>query len=428
MISLKINKSALVQYALIYLMLIWDTTYLFRLYLAPYRIIILAVMALMIATHKRLRNNMTIIFLIFLLAMVVIVRMNTGGVGMNSWIRWCSIILIAEISVRYEHQKFIDRYLNIVYFLALASVIGWIITQISPDMIRRILPASYYLGTNIYTRTTSYGHGLFIYSFNEWHPTRNVGIFSEPGVFQMSLNSALFVLLFMEKYVGLTRKKQNKMFIVFLMALITCQSTTGYIGLIVILLAYLIKNDKLKKRKYQILGIGLVGLLLVFVDYSIRGPESFLNKAFFGKLFSAGTNTLDLEASTGQYRMGTIMICLGLMFKKPFGIGYDAVTSSMIMEGEGLVAAQIMCTGAALGIITFIGILIWLFTPVLKAKYGLIFKVLYVFLYFNTALAQSNEFYGALIFIPLFLSIVARNNYSDGREAIKIVPLYHKKG
>lgn len=419
MISLKISKSALVQYLLIYLMLIWDTTYLFRLYLAPYRIIILAVMVLMIATHKRLRNNWTIIFLTFLLTMVVFVRMNTGGVGIDAWIRWCSIILIAEISIRYDEEKFIDRYLNVVYLLALASVMGWLISQVSPDLIKKILPSSYYLGTNIFSRITSYGHGLFLYSYNEWHPTRNVGIFSEPGVYQMALNSSLFVLLFMEEHVGLPQTKQNKMFIVFLLALITCQSTTGYIGLIVILLAYLLKNDKFQRRKYQILGLGLIGLLLLLADYSIRGTESFLNKAFLEKLFSAGTNTLDLEASTGQYRMGTIMICLGLMFTKPLGIGYDAVSSAMIMGGEGLVAAQVMCTGAALGIVTFIGILIWLFAPVIKSNYGLIFKVLYVFLYFNTALAQSNEFYGALIFIPLFLGIVAKNNFEMMEEPLE---------
>lgn len=419
MISLRISKSALVQYALIYLMLIWDTTYLFRIYLSPYRIILLACMVLMIATHKRLRNNLTILFLAFLLAMVVFVRLNTGGAGIDVWIRWCSIILITEISIRYDPKKFIDRYLNVVYLLALVSVIGWLITQVSPDLIKKILPSSYYLGTNIFTRITSYGHGLFVYSFNEWHPTRNVGIFSEPGVYQMALNSSLFVLLFMEEYVGLPQKKQNKMFIVFLLALITCQSTTGYIGLIVILLAYLLKNDKFQRRKYQILGLGLAGLLLIFMDYSIRGAESFLNRAFLEKLFTAGSNTLDLEASTGQYRMGTIMICLGLMLTKPFGIGYDAVTSALVLGGEGLVAAQIMCTGAALGVVTFIGILVWIFAPVIKANQSWIFKALYLFLYFNTALAQSNEFYGALIMIPLFLSIAARNNTEMAEEPIE---------
>lgn len=137
MISLRISKSALVQYALIYLMLIWDTTYLFRIYLSPYRIILLACMVLMIATHKRLRNNLTILFLAFLLAMVVFVRLNTGGAGIDVWIRWCSIILITEISIRYDPKKFIDRYLNVVYLLALVSVIGWLITQVSPDLIKK---------------------------------------------------------------------------------------------------------------------------------------------------------------------------------------------------------------------------------------------------------------------------------------------------
>ena len=124
--------------------------------------------------------------------------------------------------------------------------------------------------------------------------------------------------------------------------------------------------------------------------------------AILSKIFS-DHNTIDLGASlSGLARIGSIMTSLTSILQHPFGIGYDNYYKLLNTEATGYVAAEIMTTGAVLGIVPLVVIVYWLFKPIFKASIGRLGKVLFVFLYFNTALAQSSQFYPALICIPLF--------------------------
>lgn len=413
--KLKVRKSAIIQYSLIYLMIIWETTYLYRLYIRPVLIIPTFILLAAIVCTGKLRDGRAIIMLGYLLFAVVFMRLYQGGVGLEVWLRWSALIAITVVAIRVDLENFIVRFLNVTYVLAGVSVIGWLITQVNYSLIQKVLPFTYFLGRNIFTGVSAYVHGLFLFSVNEWHITRNLSIFSEPGVYQMLLNSAVFIILFMEKYYDIPKKRLNRMLIVLLLAIATCQSTTGYIGLMVIALGYLFEKNSMQQRKYQILGIILIGLIALVVDYSIRGSESLINTVVLEKLFTEGSYSIDLEASTGKYRWGTIIICFNSMITKPLGIGYDNL-QFLMLEEEGLVAAQIMCTGAAMGVCTFVVFLWWIFKPVIKMNTGIIFKIVYIFLYFNSALAQSSELYAVLIMIPLFLHYIKQQEcyYNTG--------------
>lgn len=408
--ELKVKRTAIVQYSLIYLMIIWETTYLYRLYIKPILIVPTLILLAAIVCNGKLRDDRAILMSVYLLFAVIFMRLYQGGVGLETWLRWSALIAITVIAIRVDLENFIVRFLNITYVLAGISIIGWLVTQVNYSLVQKVLPFTFFLGRNIFTGVSAYIHGLFLFSVNEWHITRNLSIFSEPGIYQMLLNSAVFIILFMEKYYDVPKKRLNRMLVVLLLAIATCQSTTGYIGILVIVLGYLFEKNSVQQRKYQILGIILVGLIALILDYSIRGSESLINTVVLEKLFTEDSFAIDLEASTGKYRWGTILICLNSMLSKPLGIGYDNLRVLMLEE-EGLVAAQIMCTGAAMGVCTFVVILWWIFKPVLKMNTSIIFKVVYVFLYFNSALAQSSELYGVLIMIPLFLHYMKRQEY-----------------
>ena len=64
-----------------------------------------------------------------------------------------------------------------------------------------------------------------------------------------------------------------------------------------------------------------------------------------------------------------------------------------------------MQDGASLGVIPFCVILFCVFSPIIKANIPILQKVAIIFLYMNTALAQSNSYYPLLIFFSVLLYI-----------------------
>lgn len=88
------------------------------------------------------------------------------------------------------------------------------------------------------------------------------------------------------------------------------------------------------------------------------------------------------------------------MIKNPFGIGYTNFYSILNSEETGYVAAEILRFGAVWGVIPLFVVLWWIFWP-LKKGLSLKYQILYILLYINTLLAQSNIFYTTLIMIPL---------------------------
>lgn len=84
-----------------------------------------------------------------------------------------------------------------------------------------------------------HGKGFFLFSYLEMHPTRNCGFYTEPGVYQIVLNSTLYILLFWkEKLMISSEKKYRKILLVIIAAIIACQSTTGYLALLLIILFF----------------------------------------------------------------------------------------------------------------------------------------------------------------------------------------------
>ena len=59
--------------------------------------------------------------------------------------------------------------------------------------------------------------------------------------------------------------------------------------------------------------------------------------------------------------------------------------------------------GAIMGVVPLAYLMYWIFAPLKKLKGDTVLIALLVFLYFNTATAQSSAVYPALILIPMYL-------------------------
>lgn len=143
----------------------------------------------------------------------------------------------------------------ILWFLSVLQINIW--DQITPE-VDSLMSYRIYSDSSTYQEFSYKLHGMFLYS----HRTvdmRNVSIFTEPGIYQMVLNTAIFVLLFLrDKLVSFSDKKVGRALMILSCALLSTQSTTGYISLCFIVLFYMFFEKKrtqneIGNRKFALL-------------------------------------------------------------------------------------------------------------------------------------------------------------------------------
>lgn len=417
--SLKLSKNALFQYVCLYIMLFVNQSSAFHNIYSNYALVIAVLFCFLIILKKRF-DTYSIGFIALLFGFMHIVRLWTdGGVGIGAWALWACMISTTYFTIILNRKMFVPRFIKLVYSLAIVSLIGYVISLISPELLRSVLTpydnASYW---RQWSNSTDYiahsykAYGLWLYVLNDNHITRNCGIFTEPGIYQMVLNTALFFLIFFEDNLLIDSKKRSRMIVVLSITLLSTQSTTGYLMFIVMIMGYLVKHNEFKdKIKGRIIFIMvLVGIALI-VDYNVRNQDSILAVSIFNKLFTE-SGQFSVAANSGDARTGTILICLASMFTHPLGVGYTRVHELLNVKETGYLAAQIFQTGAAMGIGVLLVMLIWIFYPIIKSKSTTMIKLVFVFMYFNTALAQSREFYPTLIMVPLWLYLYENWKYA----------------
>lgn len=346
-----------------------------------------------------------------------------GGVGLDAWLRWAVPILLVYYSFSVDKEQFLNRWVKLVVVMSAISLAFWLACQINVDLIRSILPTHYTMGRSVayWTSSTSavyqpeYGDGLLFYSVRFLEPDRNNGVFSEPGLYQMVLNITLFILLFMRDELNITNKLHIKYTIILLVTLITCKSTSGYLSFVIILVMFMMQeNQAEQKNKNRIIIAALFGIALLLVEYSLNGTNSLLYTQLLKKILSDGK--LTISADSGMWRMMTVATAWTSMLQNPFGIGYDNANALL---ASGSTGAQIFLMGAALGIIPFVTFQAWTLYPVLTSKsISVLGKIAFVFMFYNSMLAQSKEFYSAFLIFTIYCFFAGRNQTLDKEKKV----------
>ena len=159
---------------------------------------------------------------------------------------------------------------DIIVIISLASLIVFFAGMFQPALLDRYgSPCQNSLG---------YAGRDYLLSVYVTHSYRNYGIFWEPGAFQIFLNYGIIYELFCDK-----RKGKTIRIIALLTALITTFSTTGYISLCLILMAFFIES----KNNNRILPI----LCLIPVAFFIfSNSESYYWDNIWNKLGNRGNS------------------------------------------------------------------------------------------------------------------------------------------
>ncbi|MFQ8952956.1 MAG: hypothetical protein ACLR56_08095 [Oscillospiraceae bacterium] len=184
------------------------------------------------------------------------------------------------VSLYIKKGDFIDKYLNIIYFLALFSLVTFILNLIAPQ-ITYSFPVI--LSRNKYT----YYNLLFSVVTNNGYVARNYGLFWEPGAFAFFLCIALYLELIVKDNIRIPR-------ILFLSATIfSTKSTMGIIAVVLIYVIYYINNPfKISARAKW---------LLLFLLIAIIASVFILPKSFWGDIF----DKLFVEDNSGKTNSST---------------------------------------------------------------------------------------------------------------------------
>ena len=300
--------------------------------------------------RKKSRISNSYISYITILFVALCFVVLSSGLTMGTSLS-CEILLLSVYAAYIVNPKYLyQRYLNIVFVISMFSLLFFI-----PQFLG---------GIDIYKPFFSY---LF--------PSYSSGEIYSYGGFIYRLFFSL----------------------VFIATLITTQSTSGYIALGAIVLAFVFSKRKFstKYQKYFLLSIAF--MILVFVLSGMW--ESFIRATITDKLMG-DANRLSLSESSGGARTQSIEGVINLMSKDPvvlWGIGYDELADKGIEGCSGLLAILL-----AIGIVPFS--ILWGYPIAKKLCYnsGFIDICLSFFIVVNMGLGQPHILNTSLFFMLFY--------------------------
>ncbi len=367
------NKISLIMYLLVFYLIMGSDTVLLG-YTENEMIKTLAqffmvAMAFLAFCYYIRQNGLTfksdVVWLLFAFAWIIL-----GGLLHNE-LRGGTVSIIALFILGYSicrscnMHDFIEAFLKLMTIIAFVSVIGFAFASLIVKI--GFIPSVY----------NSVGKEFKFLLFTNVPIegfTRNYGPFTEPSRFQAYLNLTLILLLFTDN------KISYKRVIIVLLALVTTFSTTGYLVIVVTLIAFIFsKKVKMKMGTKALLAFPLiVGCVVLFYTNDI-----FSNA--INKLLKGGE---DVSAST---RYDSIKINL-LIFKDNFffGAGFSGSEEAFasIMSKYGFNAQ----TNTITPLIYF-------------SKFGVVVGLYYIFNLFTAAKHLSNSKSYGIIFLALLLMV-----------------------
>lgn len=410
---MQIRKSSIIgfwQCLLIYIMIISHGANIYDLNFPNIRYIVIAIGAGVILIKEKFKNNYMIHAAGILLFSGVLMVAHFQPYFIVVALRLVEPLIILYAAYTVDKERFFFRYLKVVLIFAVISLVCYYFQIVNPGVLVANLKPFPGWGNSPW-------YGTLFYTYrNMYAGIRNNGIFSEPGLFQMILNSAIALLVYFPRLFDIKGFKYGIALILLVATVLTTGSTTGYIGLAICLLGYLFKRDvKSDNRglKRKITFFIVIAFSAFFIDYFLRNEASLLYTFVIDKFNDMGT----VADASGTARTSVVSICqdlLGFNLIHWFmGCGYTVVSQAMSTSGLKTAGAFIVYYMAAAGLpATCYLVYPYLIKPFRTRGY-IIECVVFAFLFFNTAIAQSRELYPALIMLPFAIEQYEfANNYS----------------
>lgn len=384
--DLQINKTAIIQYTLIFLMIQYIGGRLFSYFGSAFNIVIFLISAFFILKSMNLtlkdKEYFIWIFIIFL-SMGLTSFATFGGLSIGTIFSIITRFTIAYAAISANRFKFCERFLKLSVFLCIFSWITFFITSVlNLSIVSPVLP---FLPQIRGEDGSTVSYGLFLIVFNVMDKTRNSGIFGEPGEFQMLINLALYFTFFKADY--LERKKMHKYLIVFLVTMLTNLSTTGMFNTIAFLIFCLFQPKKKVGVRIKSFIISIFMLLGIYILF-FASKDSLIYTAFINKFIDNGQ--INFNQGTASARVLSFELLGNVIRKEPWslilGVGYEGLAKySYSLAVSGLIFSLIM-----FGIVTNLIIYGKAICVIKKYSYNIFEFLFIVFMIINNGLGQPD--------------------------------------
>lgn len=395
---IKMQYKTIYHYLVIYLLIISHGSVIYRNNQDVLLISMFLISSIHIIKEKKPIKLGNIQFIVLLFGVMLLTRITTdGSLSFSSILNIITRFLFAYHAYSYNKIQFVPRFIKLVVFLASCSLLGFIFQILNPSTITSLLPVYYYSGANFY--------GSIFYTYSSWHPLKNCGLMTEPGLTQIYLNTAFFLVLYYHDKIKIQNQKLTKYIIILSVAILTAQSTTGYFNYIVILATFFLVRKSRENKIKRKLFILSVTILIFFLGTTIyQRDDSFFAAAIGNKIFNV-EGKLDLSASTGKSRIVSMQTDLIVALKYPLGAGYDiynSIWNSYKVEhiGDTSSSSGITYSIAVFGFPFFALLLVYYIKNGLRNSVNKIEFLTKIFLLINTSLSQP------LFYYPSFLVLV----------------------
>lgn len=293
-------------------------------------------------------------------------------------------IIIAHIAFNlYEKNEFLSYFQTLLSFFSIISLIVWTCANLLGAPFVDFMHAIAIHENTPPTETYSVLFGLG--SQFELGLRRNIGFTWEPGIFSCWLLIGLYINLIQTKFnIGL---EKNKTFWLFVIALFTTFSTTGYACISIIIVFYLINKSSVI-NKYFVIAV-VISIVPVIADLS------FMADKIIGLTdIDAGFSSIDYHNREGAEiicpQRFTGIYCSYMNFINDFLFGFNK--NELSYTSVNMFHAVVAPSEGVISILGQYGIFVGLF--------------FYYWLYKSSVfLAEKFKYKGKLIFFIFFVAI-----------------------
>lgn len=323
---IRFDKQAILQYILLYICMLNTASKAASMYGNSFIIFTfaLSLVVILLGIVKLEKKPFLIIGGLFALIFLQHVLLQ-NDISVNSIMNTLSKFVISYCAVAIDKEHFFKRFVRLVVIVACISLPFFFATQLGAgSIVSKLLITNH---ASCWTGNISYGR--FIYHYMPGYE-RNVGIYNEPGVYQLYLNLALLIILFKNDEIQFEKKETIWYSIILIATIITAMSTTGYVEMFVIVALYLISLKKEFSPRTIIILIAAVAFVAVF------SQTDLFNDRILVKL--AWSDEGRFETGTGNARLASAMLDFNYIVQNPLGYGYSGTwtnTSSFASNEVG---------------------------------------------------------------------------------------------
>ena len=339
--------------------------------------------------RKKLFDKLFLFFIISLFTITLLQALKFNFFPLETNIGIFTRVISAYLIVKILGNKFIQYYINILYYIAITSFFIYfpiiLFPSIETFLLQNIVPIFDILNfANVPDKT------ILIYNLKHTYLFRNSGPFWEPGAFAGYLIIAFIFNFITEK------KKIDKKSIVLLIAIISTLSTTAYLALFVFF--FFIYYTQIKNT---FLKLGTVVIIFVMGFYAYTTFD-FIGKKIEAQLEYAQKKGIE-KSNDSQRFLSILRDMKDLEGHELIGRGANNLTRYDLSPGENLIIRSVGLTD----ILVRVGIVFYLY------MFYLLYKSIYAYL---EVIQKKSHTYSIGIFATILVTLMS--------ETYFIYPMY----